>query len=125
MTPTEAAALWTRIERELVARGLLRESWELREQRAALVRLVGDERIADPPLGLSDEQRARFVVRETEELTDIIEKLPTRTLELVSRVQAGPSSPSDSDISRMLDKYIERSIKGYSDDDEVDYVRRR
>jgi len=118
MTPTEAAELWTRIENELLKRGMLREGRELRENRASLVRLVGD---TQPPPDLSTEKAARFVVDEAEAVTDILLQLPRPMRKLADEVVRGPPSPPDADITRMLDRYLDRSIHGYDQDDEVPY----
>lgn len=121
MNSTEAAALWSRIEDELLKRGLVREGRELRENRASLVRLVGDGEVTLKP----GPEGVRAVPLDFDNITaKELSTIPPPMLHLASEVAAvGPTPPSDAKITQMLDRYLDQAtgVRGYDPDDEVPY----
>ena len=110
---TKAARLWAAIENELIRKGFIHEGRELRERRADMVRVVGDNLGTRP---LKPDDSAPTVRARARDFHTQVERLPAR---------AGvPSSALESTIRKRLDQYIERSIygaKGYENDDDVEY----
>ena len=112
---TKAARLWATIETELIRKGFVREGRELREQRAAMVRVIGD----NLDIGTMHDPGAQVVRARARNLTKTVERLPAR--------QGVPTSAVEDRIRTRLDEFLERSIygskglAGYSGDDEVEH----
>lgn len=114
MTPDTAAAIWHRLEKRLVARGLLGEG-ALREERAALIREIGGyapvASLPEPP------------VRRTASAGSRRRSLATPITNARAMSENGPGvgiSSGDTALTRRLDQLLDRAC-GYSGGDSVDY----
>ena len=113
---TRAAALWATIEEALLRRGLLHDGRDLREQRAALVRAIGDA-IGG---GVAPLKPIEPDVSYPAAMPEHIVRGRPRRMQVRHMVER---TPADSDVSRMLDRFLDASCRagGYSGDDEVEY----
>ena len=128
---SRAAALWATVENALIRRGLIHDGRDLREQRADLVRAIGEA------IGVAGVTPLPAIEPDTSYPTPAIVRAPRverisvraapRRQALERTPLAPPRSPrrtaADGEMSRMLDRFLDASCKagGYSGDDEVEY----
>lgn len=102
-----AAKLWAALEQRLIGRLGLRDGLTLQAERPHMIRLIGDELVAEPVSVLLDDSAPRA--------------RPMTARRMRSRPAA---MPSDSAIDAMLNGMLDRACSrrtGYDGDDEAGY----